>query len=248
MSIIKGMLEEDPDILTRSYSFSSELAIEECCNGLHSTYRFARAAVDKLESPEEIRQFYRELVEVARKEGNYDSNEVAGKWVDSALGYCMGYEDSETQRLWFDTLHTISHPVYGRDPSMGITSEIIEYYIVPNTKDKRVVRKVFRDLKEKLDTEPHTFPTFHVYALESLTQDSYPTFGLKLKHMGIFDPTWDAKRRRDKRRIKIGKTGKRRYILKSFRKMYQRCKYEIHENGRSASRACSGHADCLCAE
>ncbi len=183
-SLIKQLLDESPDIPQRVYSIGPEIIIAHF-GGRRTSYGLAREAVNKYTQPDEIEQFYSEMVELMRQEAHCDSADTARKLTDELIGYCTSYADEEHQKTWFDALPTIKHPVYGRDPTFGIKGEIADYSISVKNADKEKIAAIYAELKEKLDTEPDMFPTFEVYQLEDLTGE-YAVFGLKFKHGGMF--------------------------------------------------------------
>lgn len=185
MSRIQEILRENPELKSRYNNPGTELFVEFKLNGMGTSYRLARDAVDRFKDRTEIQQFYDELVGFVKNEGNYDTVEGARRASDDIIGYCTGYLTADEQRIWFDTLPTISHPIYGRDPTFGVKSRVLEYQVVINKRDRKTVRAVFENLKYRLDIPPAILPTFSVYPLENMTEGEYAAFGLKLKHPGL---------------------------------------------------------------
>lgn len=186
MGLIKRLLEENSDIATRRYSIGSELVLNDHFSNLRTSYGLAREAVNRYTRRADIMRFYKELVEVVQNEMHCDNIETARRLTDDIVGYCTGYADDDHQRRWFGALPTIKHPIYGRDPKMGIKGEVVEYLIHVRSNDERTVRAVFENLRSELDTEPHALPTFDVYALEDMTGE-YSVFGLMVRHKGIWE-------------------------------------------------------------
>lgn len=84
-------------------------------------------AVEKLETPEEIKTFYADLIEWYRNQGwdeyNPDTNgKTPEELAAHNVGYILGYYNSADQDLWYDTLQ-IGHPFFGRSKDSTVAFE-----------------------------------------------------------------------------------------------------------------------------
>lgn len=73
-------------------------------------------AVEKLETPEEIRRFRDEYINFLQKEGgSEDVRFNAKETANSNIGYILGYYGEKIIKRWFSALDDVSHPIFGRN-------------------------------------------------------------------------------------------------------------------------------------
>jgi hypothetical protein len=73
-------------------------------------------AIEELKTPEEIKEFYEEYVELLRTQGDTEYvRENPEKVADENIGYVLGYYNQQTAELWMETLPSVHHPIFGRN-------------------------------------------------------------------------------------------------------------------------------------
>lgn len=112
-------------------------------------FNTARAAVESLQNPAEIREFMRRYAEHTQKTYGL-SPEEAGRTTREAVGYCTGYVDDEQANIWFRSVLDICHPVMGRKRPFVIDGELEAYYLIGRSEDDEVPQYVLRNLSHNL--------------------------------------------------------------------------------------------------
>ena len=108
-------------------------------------------AIEELNHPDQIRQFYQEYIfwlwdNTKDKSIKQNPEQVA----NSNIGYILGYYDKEITERWMRVLPKVSHPVFGREILFGNGKEVSEYAIVFKSDNKQMAQAVIDNLREGL--------------------------------------------------------------------------------------------------
>lgn len=72
-------------------------------------------AIDKLKTPEEMRQFLSDYAAQLKIEAEEDPKQIAGR----EIGYALGYISKDVSKRWMEAVPEVRHPAFGEKYTMG---------------------------------------------------------------------------------------------------------------------------------
>lgn len=72
-------------------------------------------AIDKLKTPEEMRQFLSDYAAQLKVEAEEDPKQIAGR----EIGYALGYISEDASKRWMEAVPEVSHPAFGKNIPWG---------------------------------------------------------------------------------------------------------------------------------
>lgn len=111
-------------------------------------WNYEDAVVFALSQPDEMIEFYREVIEDFRTSGSTQEKADPVKAANESIGYALGRADTRTKRLWFGTLQDIYHPVFGRHTETDFNTQLEAGKVIYESGVKAAREYVDRTVKE----------------------------------------------------------------------------------------------------
>lgn len=101
-------------------NFSPKYVMLEKMENVSPGRNFIFSAIENLDKPEDIMEFFKEYCEWLKENGKFENNQKAVDVANSNIGYILIYYDTSKVKQWHKVLQTVSHPIFGRKTDIGV--------------------------------------------------------------------------------------------------------------------------------